>query len=329
MKNVLVTGGAGFIGRSMVRLLLDEGLSVTVIDNLSTGTLNNVELFRDDARYKFVYDTIENIAVLDRLASETDYIVHLAAAVGVRTIIENPVETIHMNVSCSELVLKACLRYRIPVIITSTSEVYGKGVSVPFAENDDVLLGPTNKSRWAYAASKMLDEFMAMAYFKQYSVPIRIVRLFNSVGAGQLGRYGMVLPRFVYYALNNLNIPVYGTGKQSRCFCDVRDTVRGIWKTMTTANTAGRIYNIGSDREISMEDLASMVRDRTGSASKIVYVPYSSVYSADFEDMDRRVPSLVRTHEELKWIPEHTLEETIDLVSDFVRDNNMKEHYTW
>ena len=262
----LITGGAGFIGSHLAEALLAEGHQVTIIDDLSTGRFENIAHLRGRPGFRFAIDTITNEIVLDRLASECDAICHLAAAVGVDLIVRRPVYTIQNNVMGTEAVLRAAVRYRVPVLIASTSEVYGKGARVPFQEDDDVVLGPTSRSRWAYAASKMIDEFLGLAYHREVGLPVVIARFFNTVGPRQTGRYGMVVPRFVQQALQNEPITVYGDGQQSRCFCDVADVVRAIQGLMTHPEAVGRVFNVGSTEEVTIEALAHRVKAITGSS---------------------------------------------------------------
>ena len=320
-QNYLVTGGAGFIGSHLVRELLDAGHSVTVLDNLSTGRMANIDAYRDHPRFRFAIDTITNEVVLDRLASDADVIVHLAAAVGVQLIVEQPVHTIETNVMGTELLLRAALRYRARVLLASTSEVYGKGVDIPFREEDDVLLGPTTRNRWGYAASKMIDEFLGLAYWSEYGLPVTVTRFFNTVGPGQTGRYGMVVPRFVSQAIRGEDLTVFGDGTQRRCFCDVRDVVRALVALAETGEAAGQVVNIGGDEEISIGDLAQKVIDRTGSSSGIRRIPYSEAYAPGFEDMQRRVPALDKIRELIGWEREYDLDRTLDAVAEVLRDD--------
>ncbi|MBP6440799.1 MAG: GDP-mannose 4,6-dehydratase, partial [Caldilineaceae bacterium] len=265
-------------------------------------------------------DDIANALVLDRLASEADAIIHLAAAVGVQLVVERPTETIETNVLGTHAVLAAARRYRCRTILASTSEVYGKGVRVPFHEDDDLLLGSTSRSRWSYAASKMLDEFLGLAAHRQYGLPVTVVRFFNTVGPGQTGRYGMVVPRFVRAALQGEPVTIYGDGQQTRCFCHVQDTVRALVALLDLAEgTSGEIYNIGSSDEITIEHLAQTVIERTESAAPIEYIPYSEAYAPGFEDMRRRVPNTTKVYEAIHWKAERSLAQILDDVIAYER----------
>lgn len=310
----LVTGGAGFIGSHLTEYLLARGHRVLVIDDLSTGRWENIAHLEGHERFHFARASIEDTTVLDRLTSESRVVFHLAAAVGVRLIVEQPVRTIETNINGTELVLRAALRYRCRTLIASTSEVYGKGAHVPFGEEDDLLLGPTSKSRWAYAASKIVDEFLSLAYHAQYGAPNVCVRLFNTVGPRQTGRYGMVIPALVGQALRGQPLTVYGDGQQSRCFCDVRDVVEGLVGLVAHPAAAGRVFNLGSTEEITILELARRIVQRTGSRSEIVFVPYDQAYAPGFEDMRRRVPDITRIRELIGWQPRRTLDEILDAV---------------
>lgn len=314
--HILVTGGAGFIGSHLIRALLERGDHVSVLDNFSTGRFNNIEELTRHPLFHFAIDDLNNALVLDRLASESDAIVHLAAAVGVKLVVEQPTETIETNVLGTHAVLNAARRYRCRTLIASTSEVYGKGVRIPFHEDDDLLLGPSSRSRWSYAASKLLDEFLGLAAHREYGLPVTITRFFNTVGPGQTGRYGMVVPRFVRQALLNEPVTVYGDGTQSRCFCHVGDTVTALLDLLDRPEeTAGEVYNIGSTTETTINELAERVIARTGSASEIVYVPYNEAYAPGFEDMQRRVPSTAKIHASIGWQTTRTLD---DILTDVI-----------
>ncbi len=307
----LVTGGAGFIGSHLVEALLSQGHHVTVVDDLSTGRFRNIAHLTEHPMFSFAIETITNETVMDRLASQCDVIFHLAAAVGVRLIVEQPVHTIETNVLGTDMVLRLAHRYRPKVLIASTSEVYGKGVRVPFGEEDDRLIGPTSKSRWAYATSKAVDEFLALAYYQTKKVPVVVTRFFNTVGPRQTGRYGMVIPRFVDWALAGEPIQVYGTGGQSRCFCNVADSVRAIIGLVNEPAAEGEITNVGNDEESTIENLALQIKAMTGSSSEIVHVPYDEAYAPGFEDMQRRVPDISKIRRVTGWQPQITLEQTL------------------
>ena len=310
----LLTGGAGFIGSHLCELLLSKGHPVTVLDDLSTGRMENVSHLLDHPGFHFTRASIFDEIVLDRLASQADVIVHLAAAVGVQLIVERPVHTIETNITGTEAVLKAALRYGSRVLLASSSEVYGKGLRFPFHETDDVLLGPTVKSRWAYAASKMIDEFLALAYQREFGLPVVVMRLFNTVGTRQTGRYGMVMPRFVRQALRGQPLTVYGDGRQSRCFCDVRDVIQAVQGLSRHPDAPGQVYNIGSVQEVTILELARKVIQAVGSASSIDFIPYDQAYAPGFEDMQRRVPDLTRIQTLLGWQPSHSLDQTLQSV---------------
>ena len=316
MTRVLITGGAGFIGSHLAEAFLARGDRVTVIDNLSTGRFENIAHLVTNPQFDFAIDTIANDIVLDRLASQAELIVHLAAVVGVRLVVESPVNTIVTNVDGTAAVLRAARRYRTKTLIASTSEIYGKGVQVPFREEDDVLLGPTSRSRWSYAASKMVDEFLGLAYAKQYGISIVLFRLFNTVGPRQTGSYGMVMPRFVGAALAGEPLQVYGDGTQTRCFCHVADVVRAIVALSDEPQAVGRVFNVGSTEEITILDLAQRVISLLDSRSEIVLVPYDQVYNAGFQDMERRVPDISRIRESTGWQPERSLDQIILDVAD-------------
>lgn len=318
--HVLITGGAGFIGAHLTRSLLERGDQVAVLDDLSTGSIENIRAFAHHPLYSFAIDDLRNALVLDRLASQADAIVHLAAAVGVQLVVERPTETIETNVIGTHALLAAARRYRCRTLLASTSEVYGKGVKVPFAEDDDLLLGASSRSRWSYAASKLLDEFLGLAAHREYDLPVTVVRFFNTVGPGQTGRYGMVVPRFVRAGLRSEPIPVYGDGEQSRCFCHVRDTVRAVIDLLDRPEqTSGEIYNIGSSQEVTINQLAQTVIERTDSRSAVQYIPYNEAYAPGFEDMRRRVPDTTKVHDAIGWTPKHNLIQILDDVIDYER----------
>lgn len=322
----LITGGAGFIGSHLAERLLDRGERVVVLDNLSTGSVDNIRHFKDSERLQYHLDSIENRQLVAELVDDADVIVHLAAAVGVRLIVESPVRTIETNVNGTQRILEAAAKKRKLVLTASTSEVYGKSTQVPFREEADLVLGSTTKGRWSYAASKALDEFLALSYWKEKKVPVIVVRLFNTVGPRQTGRYGMVLPNFVGQALDNAPIHVYGDGKQSRCFCDVRDTVEALIRLMDSPAAVGEVVNIGNTEEVSIEDLAQTVKARTESTSEILYVPYDRAYEPGFEDMMRRVPCVDKLHAITGFRPKTPLAEIIDRVASHLRSNRTESN---
>jgi UDP-glucose 4-epimerase len=313
----LITGGAGFIGSHLAERLLDRGDEVTLLDNLSTGSVENIRHLKSSERLQYHLDNIENRQLLAELVDDADVVVHLAAAVGVKLIVESPVRTIETNVNGTQNILEAACKKRKLVVTASTSEVYGKNSNVPFREDADLVLGPTTKGRWSYAASKALDEFLALSYWKEKKLPVIVVRFFNTVGPRQTGRYGMVLPNFVKSALDNRPISVYGNGKQSRCFCDVKDTVEALVRLMDTSKAVGEVVNIGNTEEITIEDLALRVRQRSRSSSSIQYIPYDQAYEPGFEDMMRRVPSVEKLQALTGFRPETSLNEIIDRVIAF------------
>lgn len=314
---VLVTGGAGFIGSHLCEALLQQPYQVTAIDDLSTGRLENIEHLRQQPNFQFVRETILNAQVLDRLCSQADLVIHLAAAVGVKLIVEDPVRTIKTNIIGTEAVFETANRYGSKVMLASTSEVYGKGVSVPFSEDDDSLIGPTTHSRWSYATSKAVDEFLGLAYTHQFGLPVVIMRFFNTIGPRQTGRYGMVVPRFVHQALLDQPIQVYGDGEQTRSFADVADVVSAIIQLSTHPQAVGQVFNIGNNEEITINRLAQMIIDLTGSQSTIEHLPYDQAYAPGFEDMRRRVPSIVKINRMIGYRPRYRLEDTLKRVIEY------------
>jgi UDP-glucose 4-epimerase len=315
----LITGGAGFIGSHLAERLLEKGEHVVLLDNLSTGSMENIRHLKGSDRLEYHLDGIENRQMLAELVDDADVIVHLAAAVGVKLIVESPVRTIETNVNGTQMILEAASKKKKLVLIASTSEVYGKNTNVPFREDADLVLGATTKGRWSYAASKALDEFLALSYWKEKKQPVIVVRFFNTVGPRQTGRYGMVLPNFVKRALDGDPIEVYGNGQQSRCFCDVRDTVEALLRLMPLDRAVGEVINIGNTEEVTMENLAKIVKHRTGSDSPIQFVPYDRAYEPGFEDMMRRVPSIEKLHALTAFRPQTSLADIIDRVSAYFR----------
>jgi UDP-glucose 4-epimerase len=315
----LITGGAGFIGSHLAERLLEKGEQVVLLDNLSTGSMENIRHLKGSDRLEYHLDGIENRQILAELVDDADVIVHLAAAVGVKLIVESPVRTIETNVNGTQMILEAASKKKKLVLIASTSEVYGKNTNVPFHEDADLVLGPTTKGRWSYAASKALDEFLALSYWKEKKQPVIVARFFNTVGPRQTGRYGMVLPNFVKRALDGEPIEVYGNGQQSRCFCDVRDTVEALLRLMPLDRAVGEVINIGNTEEVTIENLAKIVKHRTGSDSPIKFVPYDKAYEPGFEDMMRRVPSIEKLHALTGFRPQTNLADIIDRVSAYFR----------
>jgi UDP-glucose 4-epimerase len=316
---VLITGGAGFVGSHLSEALLDRGDEVFILDNLSTGSIDNVVHLKSNPRFHYTIDTVTNEPVLAELIDRCDIVVHLAAAVGVKLIVEQPVHTIETNVHGTEVVLKHANKKKKLVLIASTSEVYGKSADVPFREDADLVLGATSKHRWAYACSKMIDEFLALAYWKERRLPVIVVRLFNTVGPRQTGQYGMVIPNFVRQALAGKPITVFGDGTQSRSFTYVGDVVRAMVALIDDPRAVGQVFNIGNGHEITIGDLAAKVKKMTGSASEIVTIPYDQAYEAGFEDMPRRVPDISRIRALVGYEPTVELDETLTRVIEHFR----------
>ena len=314
---VLITGGAGFIGSHLAEALLAGGREVFVIDNLSTGSIDNLATIKGHARFHYTIDTVTNEPVLAELVDQSDLIFHLAAAVGVKLIVEQPVHTIETNVHGTEVVLKLANKKKKLVVIASTSEVYGKSADVPFREDADLVLGPTTKQRWAYACSKAIDEFLALAYWKEKKLPVVIARLFNTVGPRQTGQYGMVIPTFVRQALSGRPITVYGDGTQTRSFTFVGDVVRALVALADEPRAVGQVFNIGNGHEISIRALAERVKALARSASPIVTIPYDEAYEAGFEDMPRRVPDIGKIRALVGYEPRVQLDEILLQVIDY------------
>ena len=312
----LITGGAGFIGSHLSEQLLANGHTVTVLDDLSTGRISNVQHLLGRPCFELVRESVENTTNVDRLMAQCDAVFHLAAAVGVQLVADQPVRTIRTTIHGTEIVLESANRYKRPVLITSSSEVYGKGSRVPFHEDDDVVMGATRFSRWCYAYSKGIDEFLALAYHKQFGLPATVVRLFNTVGPRQVGMYGMVLPRFVQAALSNQPLQVYGDGRQTRCFCHVRDVVGALVKVIETPTAVGQVFNVGSDEEISINDLAQRVIQLANSSSRVEHLSYEQAYGQQFDDMPRRVPALDKIRSAIAFKPTFTLDDIIRSVID-------------
>ncbi|MCI0499891.1 MAG: GDP-mannose 4,6-dehydratase [Planctomycetales bacterium] len=316
---VLITGGAGFIGSHLAEKYLQAGHRVIAIDDLSTGSLENIAAIAGHQSFEFVYDSVRNADTMHLLIEKCDVIFHLAAAVGVQLIVDRPVHTIETNIHGTEVVLSIANKFRRKALIASTSEVYGKSEAIPFHEDDDTVLGSTRFSRWSYACSKAIDEFLALAYHQQYKLPVVVVRLFNTVGPRQTGRYGMVIPRFVKRALTNEPIQIYGDGQQTRCFCCVHDVTDGLMRLMDCTEADGRVFNLGTDEEISMDALADKVIELTRSRSVKQFLSYEQAYGRPFDDMKRRVPSLERIQTAIGFKPRYSLEQTLQLVIDSMK----------
>jgi UDP-glucose 4-epimerase len=316
---VLITGGAGFIGSHLAEAYLHRGDDVLVIDDLSTGTIENIRHLKDNPKFHYTIDSVHNQPVTAELVDQSDVIFHLAAAVGVKLIVESPVRTIETNVRGTEVILALANKKKRKVLIASTSEVYGLSADVPFREDGNLVMGATTKGRWSYACSKAIDEFLALAYWREKKLPTTVVRLFNTVGPRQTGRYGMVIPTFVKQALSGRPITVYGDGKQTRCFGYVGDVVGALIKLMDQSEAVGNVYNIGSNEEISISNLAEKVRQLTNSTSEIVFVPYDEAYEEGFEDMPRRVPDISKINQLVGFEPEMSLDGILKSVIDFER----------
>ena len=315
----LITGGAGFIGSHLAEALLVSGHGVLVIDNLSTGSMDNIAHLKGRPGFEYYIDTVENEGLLAELIDRADVVFHFAAAVGVKLIVEQPVHTIETNVHGTEVVLKHAVKKKKLVVVASTSEVYGKSIDVPFREDSDLVLGPTPKHRWAYACSKALDEFLALAYWKERKLPVIIVRFFNTVGPKQTGQYGMVIPNFVRQALAGEPITVFGDGTQCRAFTHVADVVRALQALIVEPRAIGQVINIGNTEEISIYGLAERVRTLSGSSSPITLIPYDQAYESGFEDMPRRLPDLTKVHGMIGYEPRHTLDSILTDVIEFMR----------
>lgn len=313
----LITGGAGFIGSHLAEGLLKKGAKVTVLDDLSTGAVRNIKHLKARSGFDYVIDSVLNRSLVAELVDDCDVVFHLAAAVGVKLIVDSPVRTIETNIRGTEVVLECANKKKKKVLLTSTSEVYGKALQTPFAEDDDLVLGPTVKGRWSYACSKAIDEFLALAYWKEEGLPVVVARLFNTVGPRQTGRYGMVVPTFVQQALRGVPITVYGDGDQSRCFTHVADAVGALVRLSEHNEAIGQVYNIGNSEVITIAELARLVKSMTGSSSEICYIPYDEAYEEGFEDMPRRVPDISKIRALVGYEPTRTLETIIRDVIDF------------
>jgi len=314
---VLITGGAGFIGSHLSDAYLGRGDEVFIVDDLSTGSFGNIEHLKDHPRFHYRIDSVHNRPVTAELVDQCDVIFHLAAAVGVKLIVESPVRTIETNVHGTEVVLSLASKKKKKVLVASTSEVYGLSAEIPFREDGNLVMGATTKGRWSYACSKAIDEFLALAYWREKKLPTVIVRLFNTVGPRQTGQYGMVIPTFVKQALSGRPITVYGSGEQSRCFCYVGDIVGALMKLMDDESAVGEVFNVGSDQEITILDLARKVKELTKSKSEIAFVPYDEAYEEGFEDMPRRIPDISKVNRQVGFQPEKSLDGILESVIEF------------
>ncbi|MEO8499607.1 MAG: GDP-mannose 4,6-dehydratase [Vicinamibacteria bacterium] len=319
---VFITGGAGFVGGHLSEALLDAGHDVDILDDLSTGSIENIEPLKGRKGFSYTIDSVMNEGLTAEMIDRADVVIHLAAAVGVKLIVESPVRTIETNVHATEIVLRHANKKRKKVLIASTSEVYGKSADVPFREDGDLVMGSSSKGRWSYACSKAIDEFLALAYHKERKLPVVVFRLFNTVGPRQTGRYGMVIPNFVRQALSGAPITVYGDGLQRRCFTDVSDVVGALLKLSESEKAIGQVINIGNDsREVSILDLAKLIKDKTKSSSEIVMVPYSQAYEEGFEDMPRRIPDLTKIKNMIGYEPKIGLDGILDrVIAHFMTD---------
>ncbi len=318
-----ITGGAGFIGSHLATRLLDSGHQVEILDNLSTGSVDNIASLKDREGFGYQVGSIDNEPLLAEMIDRADVVYHLAAAVGVFLIVEDPVQCIETNITGTSVVLRHAIKKKKKVFVASTSELYGKSDRVPYAEDDDLILGPTTHARWSYSASKAIDEFLSLAYYRQKDLPIVICRFFNTVGPRQVGRYGMVMPRFVHQALEGGPITVYGDGQQSRCFCDVGDVTRALEELATCEEAVGQVFNIGSDQEITIQGLAEKIRDRVDPSVEIKKVSYEDAYAPGFEDIRRRVPDLSKIRRVIGYEPQYNLDQIIDRVIAHFREEGV------
>lgn len=315
----LITGGAGFIGSHLADALVQRNWKVSVIDDLSTGSMDNIDHLRENPHFDYTIDNILNRRLMAEMVDRADVVYHLAAAVGVRLIFEKPIHTIETNILGSQVVLEMAAKKHKRVLMASSSEVYGKSQNVPFSETEDMVMGPTTCPRWSYACSKQIEEFLSLAYAKEFQLPVVIARFFNTVGPRQVGHYGMVIPRFVENALLGKPLEVHGDGEQTRCFIDVQDTVRAIMALVEKPEAMGHVFNIGSDREITINDLAQLVKSRVNSHSDIVHIPYEQAYGPNFEDLGRRVPNIKKIKDSIGFQQELSIEQTIDRIIEFYR----------
>ncbi|MHC4757175.1 MAG: GDP-mannose 4,6-dehydratase [Planctomycetota bacterium] len=319
MMKALITGGAGFIGSHLAESLLAENIKVTVVDNLSTGCLENIKIFCKNSKFEFHEGDVRDEALIEGLAEKNDVIYHLAAAVGVQLIADDPVHTIETNITGTEVVLEKANKFNRKILLASTSEVYGKNENVPFCEEDDIVLGSTGLSRWSYACSKAIDEFLGLAFCRQYGLEVVIGRFFNTIGPRQTGQYGMVVPRFVQKALKNEPVLIYGTGQQSRCFCFIEDVVEALTSVMDCEQAVGKVFNIGSDEEITIEALADKIIEIAGSKSEKKFISYQEAYGQPIEDMMRRVPSLKHINSIIGWKPKTNLTKALEVIIKHLR----------
>lgn len=322
MQRVLLTGGAGFIGSHLADALMNAGRHVTVVDDLSTGRWSNVAHLAGEEGFRAIVASVDDAGLMETEVQRHDVVYHLASAVGVKLIIDEPIKTVQTIVRTTDVVLEACSKYRTPVVLTSTSETYGKSDGLPFKEDDDVVLGATSKRRWAYAAAKLLDEFLALAHHYETGLPVYIARLFNTVGPRQMSRYGMVVPTFVSQALAGKPITVYGDGTQRRCFTAVADVVDALMRLPMALEAQGKVINIGNDREMSILELAELVKRVCDSESEIVLVPYDSAYGPGFDDMRRRIPDLSRAAEYLDWKPQRSIADVVEQIAETYRSGS-------
>ncbi|MCX8082078.1 MAG: GDP-mannose 4,6-dehydratase [bacterium] len=323
----LITGGCGFIGSHLAETLVLSGKDVTIIDDLSTGSIGNVENILNKSNLHLFIDTILNSALLEELIKKSDFIFHLAAVVGVKRVMENPVDSLIINVEGTYNVLRYCAKYNKKIFLASTSEIYGKNENVPFKEEADIVIGTTKKRRWSYACTKAIDEFLAFAFYEEKKLPVIVVRLFNTVGPRQSDRYGMVIPRFIKQALNNLPITVFGDGQQTRCFIHVKDIIEGILKLITKEEAYGDVFNMGSEEEITIKDLALMIKNMTGSSSEVIFLNPQDIYSKGFEDMIKRVPDISKIRNITGFSPKYNIKDIIkDCIEDVKKASEISKH---